>query len=312
MEDTNAEQPDAIPVQSLMTLEQKIDHVKQLLSAPKSPIKLHDFIKLEIERYLSLTHEDNFPLTVDFTTELLAQRMSAYEECAQDLAMISAVIAYWGGESELAILRMIVGRASDKLLKNRKENFILPYLRWYPVLIILYHAGIAAIAAKNYKVLAHLFHAGVGEYFYEGKTTFVDILAFAIKQLDANDVFHRLSGLANVRAPLSEHIYKQIRPGLEACLFLGESYELAFDEFEILYVLTVSYLSTYGSGDFGLVYYHKFHSKRPDSPFIRLMREAIQYKDKWPPIEAGMFNKNYGQFEKVAIQYQDKYVKNLI
>ncbi|MCW8930124.1 MAG: caspase family protein [Gammaproteobacteria bacterium] len=291
-----------------VNLEEKVDYVKELLSSQKSQIKLHDFIINEVRKFLSLTSEDNFASRGSFTDEELLERISSYEAYSKDLCAIIGIVSYWATDNEFSVLSKIVSRASDRLLESEGGLTIWINLRWYPLLLILYHAGIAAIESKNYKSLTNIFYTKLGESEYGSKDSlFVQKLSNGVLELARSNIFKKIPGHEQHYAPDSEYIFKQIQPMLDDLFFLGKSYESEFDEFEILYALVVADLRKqsdgYMWGPIGRFGWK--HKSRDNSPYTKLILEAKAFKDQWPPIKAGMFGGDYERFEAVANEFKE-------
>lgn len=290
------------------TLEEKVDYVKELLSSQKSQIKLNDFVVGELRRFLSLTSEDNFASQGSFSDEKLLERLSSNETYSKDLCAIIGVVAYWATESEHSALSKIVSRACDRLIESESGLTVWINLRWYPLLLVLYHAGIAAIESKNYEILARIFYTKLGDSEYGNKENlFVQNLSSGILELTRSNIFKKIPGHDRNYAPDSEYIFKQIQPLLDDLFFLGKSYESAFDEFEVLYALVVADLRKESGGyvwgpigRFGWKY-----RSRENSPFSKVTAEAEALKDQWPPIKAGMFGGDYNRFEMVASEFKE-------
>lgn len=290
------------------TMEEKVDYVKELLSSQKSHIKLHDFAIEEVRLFLSRTNEDNFAVSGSYSDEMLLNRISSYENYTRDLGAIFAVMAYWSTESELEVLRKIISRASDRLIESQGGLTVWLNLRWYPLLLLLYQAGIAAVESKNYQTLSTILYTKLGNSDYDNSDPyFAQKLSSGILELTRADVFKRIPGHERQYTPTSEYLFKQIQPVIDKLFFLGKGYEASFDEFEILYALVIADLrlhaeeSVWGPiGRFGW----KFSSRRENSPFGRIVTDATNLKEQWPPIKAGMFGGSYERFEKAAGEFE--------
>lgn len=294
-------------VRDKATLAEKVKYVKELLSSQKSHINLHDFAVEEVRLFLSNTSEDNFAIGGSYSNEAFLSRISSYEKYTQDIGAISAVMAYWATGSELEVLRKIVSRASDRLIDSRNGLSVWLNLRWYPLLLILYKAGIAAVESKNYLALSEVLYTRLGGSDHDASSTFAQKLSNGILELVRVDVFKRIPGHERQYTPLSEYLFKQIQPAMDDLFFLGKGYEESFDEFEVLYALVVADTGCQAGrhlwgpvGRFGW----KFSNDRENSPFARLFAEASSLKELWPPIKAGMFGGSYERFEKVAVEFR--------
>lgn len=288
---------------SSTSLDDKIEYLKELLSSEKSQIRLNDFVIYEVRSFLSITSEDNFKVNGNFSDEELLERISLYENCTKELGIIASVISYWCSDSELNSLSTIVSRASDRLIESSSGLMVWSNLRWYPLLLIFYHAGIAAVESKNYKSMVSLFYAKVGgSSLGHDEPFFIQRLSNGISELNGVGVFKRIPGHERNLAPVSEYLFKQIQPTLDDLFFLGKGYEEKFDEFEVLYALLVVDLrlqlerNVWGPiGRFGWKY-----KSQQNSPFSKLLLEARSIKDNWPPIRAGLFGGSYERFELAA------------
>src|SRR5690606_17778079 len=126
-----------------------------------------------------------------------------------------------------------------RLLESRGGLVAWMNLRWYPLLLVMYHAGVAALEGKNYKSLASIFYTKLGSSDYDSSDPFF-ALRVANAAGDLVDVFKRIPDHERNYTPISEYLYKLIQPELDDMLFLGKGYEGLFDEFEILFALVVA------------------------------------------------------------------------
>lgn len=289
----------------------KIDYVKELLSLDNSQIKLHDFAVEEVQFFLSSTSEDSFATSGHYSKEELVLRISSYEEHSKDLLMIISCLSHWAKENHLTSLSKVVSRSCDRLLES---NGLVKWvnLRWYPLLLFVYSAGIAAIESKNYKSLAAVFYTKLGSSHYdESEAVFVQKVGSAAGNL--SEVFKDIPGHERNYTPMSEYLYKLLQPELDKLFFLGKGYEAIFDEFEVLFALVLAdFKKQAGSHVWGPIGRFGWKNRRSDnSPFKKLRYEAAQYQEKWGPIEAGMFGGDYNRFEEIAEHYQKEILDNL-
>lgn len=300
--------PYAAETRNNRTTQEKIEYTKELLSSDSSQIALHDFVINEVRRFLASSSEDNFALSGSYSDEQFLQRLSDYESNIESLSSISTCISHWANQSHIPILQKVISRSSDRLLESQGGLTVWINLRWYPLLLILYRSGIAAIEGKNYKSLAAIFYTKVGASEYQNDNEyFVQKVSNGILELTRVDVFKKIPGHDRNYAPLSEYLFKYLQPALDDILFLGMGYESIFDEFEVLYALVVADLRKQNDrhiwgpiGRFGWK-----HKNRDNAPFRKLCNEADALRDNWPPIEAGMFGGNYERFSEVAKEYEN-------
>lgn len=299
-------------VRDSKTTKEKIDYVKELISSESSQIKLHDFSIGEVRRFLSSTSDDSFAVSGQFSDEVFLERVASYEQHTKDLSAIVACLSHWANASQFNSLTKIFSRSCDRLLENQGGVVVWIKLRWYPLLLLTYNAGIAAIESKNYSSLAELFCIKQGSTDYENRGAFfIQKVASAVGELGG--AFKKIPDHERNYTPISEYLFKILQPGLDDLFFLGKGYEAVFDEFELLFALSVADLNKQeGSHFWGPV--GRFGWKNRDygtSPLQKLRNEAALHKDNWGPIKAGMFGGRYERFEEVAEQYQNNIIAHL-
>jgi hypothetical protein len=286
----------------------KVERIKTLLADESSTIRLHDFVVAEVRRFLSATSEDSFKVQGEFSQQELLERMAKYEEVMGDLALLTACIAYWARASHRTVLQKILARATDRL-ESQGGLLVWINLRWYPLILQLYCAGIAAVEGRRYDSLATTFYAKVGSADHKDREEFfVEVVADAISELTSRDVFKQLPDYSRHYTPMSDHLFKVLQPRLDDALFMGRSYERSFDEFEVLFALIVADLrmqrdeSAWGPiGRFGWK-----RSGRENSPLLRIVSEARTMGNDWEPLRAGLFGGSIERFIKVADPFQER------
>lgn len=267
----------------------------------------------EIRQFLSLTSEDNFVVRhCSFSNEEQLKRIASYEKYTHDILSIIACLAYWATDEQLSLLAKIVSRSCDRLLENQSGIIGWLNLRWYPLLLLTYNAGIAAIENGNYRSIYEIFYTKLSSSDYDNKESFfVQKIAYQTEKLI--ETFKIIPEHERYYTPMSEYFFKQLQPNLDDLFFLGKRYENVFDEFEILFALTIADLQKQEGGNvWGPV--GRFGWKNRSygiPPFMRLRHQASQHKNNWKPIKAGMFGGSYERFEEIAEQYQRKILSQL-
>lgn len=288
--------------------QQKVQEVKRLLGSDSSSIQLHDFVIHEVKRFLSGSGEDQFKVQGQFSKEELLDRIARYEGVVNDLALLLACIAQWAQPSHAVVLQKALSRSTD-ILDVRSGLTVWLSLRWYPTIIELYCAGIAAVAGRRFDSLANIFYSTVGTSTHDHEEgMFVHSVAQAMLELSQQDVFKMLPGHENNYAPLSEYLYKTLQPRLDDVLFLGKGYERAFDEFEVLLAMTISDFRTQrGDSPWGPVgrFGWKGRLSRANAPLPRLIAEAGAAGDNWAPLKAGLFGGSAERFKRVANPFSE-------
>lgn len=288
-------------------LENTYKKCKALLSTESTSIELHDFAMAEVKRFLSATSEDNFNPDSKYSKEAMLERISNYETACMDLSLMSACIAYWGKKSHLPLLQKLFSRATDRLSVNRGVVGWI-HLRWYPLLIHMYCAGIAAVDAKNYDSLAAIFHAPMGGDEFRRTDIFLTSVSNAISELSSNHTFKQIPGYENYHTTLSELLFRLLQPKLDDTLFIGKGYEKAFDEFEILFALSVAdYWTEHDGYVWGPIGRFGWKEQLADKlPVKRLLDTAEREGPNWPPLKAGLFGGDRERFKSVSAEYYKK------
>jgi len=274
----------------------KIDQAKEYLADEKQRIRLHDVVSQETRTLLAATSEDNFPVSGSWSEKEFAERLAQYEDLASDLTGIQAVLGYWGQAGHQDVLTLAAKRIAGRLSTSGGLTVWLG-LRWYPILLLIYNGGIGAVAAGRYENLKSLLLAPAPDKDDHRKAT---NLTVALKRgvSDLRDAFKTLPGHERQYVPQSEYLFKRIQPQLDDLLFLGSDYEQYFDQFEIFLSLVHAQSAPYGAflGRFAW----KFSSRGSDSPFLKLVAEADEYGDTWPPLQAGLFGGSHQTFTDTA------------
>ena len=300
--------PSTMPMTSIEESGSVIDLTKEYLSDNRYTIKLDDLVKQEIRQVLLLTSDDNFVVEgTKWSLEEFTRRLKEYEQIVENLLSISCYIAYYGKPEHLPILRNSLTRLTDRL-EPKGGLVVWTALRWYPVMLLLYSAGISAIASEKYDNLSAILLAKVGSP-RSSKATIPLALAIGepIVELERTHAFKQLPGHERQYVARSEYIFKLLQPMLDDTLFLGRDYERVFDQFEILLALVHADLDQQESpkthvwgpvGRFGWKY-----ENDENNPLKEIIAEAEGYRESWGPLAAGLFGRDYPRFEKVISEY---------
>ena len=170
--------------------------------------------------------------------------------------------------------------------------------------LLLYGAGISALASAKYDNLAAMLLTSVGSSRSATSSTSLTLaIGDATKRL--HDVFKQLPGHERQYVPRSEYLFKLLQPTLDDLLFVGRDYERDFDRFELLLALVHADLASQEArgiwgppGRFGW----KFHN-HDANPLRDLIGEAEGQKESWGPLKAGLFGGDYARFERIASEY---------
>lgn len=181
-------------------------------------------------------------------------------------------------------------------------------LRWYPVQLLFYSGGIAAVAAGRYDNLRDLMLVPIRYPFdpVNVEPTLMHSVAQAMLELDRTDAFKLLPGFERRFTPRSDYLHVLFAPILEEVLFLGSDYDNAFDRFEVLYALEHCHRYDTGSGTHRWGPVGRFAWKRRDggTALDQVILEAESERQDWPPIRAKLFGGSIDRFVQVAKDYR--------
>jgi len=281
-----------------------VNVTKEYLSDSRYTIKLHDLVVQELRQVLLQTSEDNFVVQgINWSVEEFTRRLKEYERIVDDLLRILSCIAYWGKQEHLPILKMALKRLTDRL-EPKSGLVVWQALRWYPTMLLVYGAGISALASDRYDNLSAILLTTVGS---SRSTISSTPLTLAIGEATTklHDAFKELPGHERQYVPRSEYLFKLLQPTLDDLLFLGRDYEQDFDRFEVLLALVHADLESKESrriwgppGRFGWKFHHY-----DVNPLKDLIADANGQKESWGPLKAGLFGGDYTHFEKIASEY---------
>ena len=101
---------------------------------------------------------------------------------------------------------------------------------------------------------------------------------------------------------MSEHFYKILQPVLDDLLYLGNSYQQYFNEFEVFFGLVVADINTQsGHGNWGPIGRFGYLSRHGDNaPLRKLILDARSAGINWEPLKAGFFGGDLERFLKVS------------
>jgi hypothetical protein len=291
------------------------DTIKEYLSDSRFRIRLDDLAAREIRAVAQAFQGPEFSVTAAVTPEAFSVRLRQYESALARLNAVTVLVARWGVAEHQPILERIIARLADGNEMTGGEAVWLS-LRWYPILLLMYGGGIAAISAQNYTSLATLLNTRLGDH-VSGRGTQEAIAATVseILTLDQNEMFKKLPGYERNYVPRSEYLFKTVQPTIEDLLFLGRSYEELFDRFEIFFALTYCDIEDrkghhfWGPpGRFGW----KFSNLHVgNNPYSSLLEEAERAGDAWPLLRAGLFGGSIERFKDLAQRYNSELLSKL-
>lgn len=282
-----------------------IDVTKELLAEETRRIKLHDHVADQVRVAMERMSPAHFPLSGPADFKSLGERLAQYEAATADLRQVATLVGRWRATTDQKILTMPLTRIANGIEVQGGLTIYLA-MRWYPVMLLLYCAGMATLAADDYVGFRALLECNPGKTGDDRGETMGLAIGSAASEL--HDVFKHIDGYQRRHTPRSDYLLTVLQPEFDDLLFLGEEYESLFDRFEVLYALDhASRYRTHDGRPWGPV--GRFGWKRAHRrvhPYGQVCGEAERLREEWPPIAAGMFSGSYAAFEQTAREYAER------
>lgn len=197
--------------------------IKELLSEPKNRIKLDDFVTEHLKKFINMTSLEQFPVEdSNAQKEEFLQRLQKYEEILKDLQKIVILLARWGNEEQLLILEKVFNRIAETD-KGLSGLDLWVRFGWYPIQVLMYSSGIAALSARKYSTLKIILTTNVT--YSSMREEYVPIIVPVTENLaHIHGEFKWIPGQDQKHVPHSEHLFEILDPVLQELLFLGKDY----------------------------------------------------------------------------------------
>jgi hypothetical protein len=207
------------------------------------------------------------------------------------------MLATWAEGAQVALIDKIFIRLSEA---DKGGAGLTAYLKlgWYPLVYLVYSAGIAALAARRFDIIASLFHVTVTSQTPYGEKARPLVITVGYRASELNEYFKLLPGHERHFVPRSEYLFKALQPTLEDLLMLGRKYEELFDQFELFLALEHSEMTESGWGPPGRFAWK--HREEQNSPLERMTEEATREGENWLPLRAGLFHGSRDHFTRDA------------
>lgn len=168
-----------------------------------------------------------------FSAGEFTARVCEYEEATENLEAVAILLARRAGADDIASVEYILKRLAE-VISTRGGVVVRVRLGWYPILRLMYAAGISAILTKQYDVLRAVLYTTVGVDSHGrlgGRDTPI-ILPTLSANAHTQDYFKALQPLDGPSTARSEYLFRSLRPSFCVRKLSGRRYEAAFDQFE--------------------------------------------------------------------------------
>lgn len=279
-----------------LSIQAAVSTVKRYIVDEQQRIRLNDLFNQETEGLYELLSLEKFPMNnVPTTPDAFVDRVKRYDVVTDRLASMLLQGVYWGGPQHHRIWTRTLERIANSPSSGGGFTIYLK-LQGYPAFRLLAAAGIAAVAAGNLDAFWSLFtKARVLEYRGQEEPIVSKINFSSV--LEHKSLLNPLFGGQDRIAPLGDYLGTSLRPLFRELLPRDEEYELLFDKFEYLMMLT--YASAYDRFHVPLGrLLWKWGSASEYGAVKQINDEIEQYGESWPLLRAGLFGGSLSRFKE--------------
>ena len=287
------------------SIEVAIATVKRYVPDPVHRVRLWDLLHEEAESLYTELFSDRFAASGGFTKESFQERLRDYEAMVERLAKMAATLAFHDTGENARILPEIAERlAGVPALPSSYPSFEDSWrLRFYPALLILYSAGISALAGERYSNLAALLRNPRRHDSSRGERLPV------LQHVNAIDVFYNTRHWLPIEnadrryTPGSDYLHAVVRPWVQAYVPDDARYDDTFDIFEYLLGLTYMDLTDDSRAPLGRFVW-RWHRRPQPSPADKLTKAILSEAESHPLLATGFFNRSVARAKEIIERYE--------
>ena len=265
--------------------------IKRYLVDPAAKIRLRDLLYEETEKLVGELNETAFPGQTSLSnSEELKRRIDKYDALSETLLSMVVTGCFWGDQPQTKLWVDCLERIANAT-GGRNGLVYLIKLRYYPALLLLYGAGLAAVAAGNFQTLKSILSQPKvkNERGIEVPIC-TEIYTYSVME---KDLARLLPGYDRRHTPASDYIFERLRAPLREYTPRDDDYLSNFDYFEYL---------------LALVYVDLHHRDREDAwwgpigcfgwrgrnygaagAIVKIDNELATEGENWAPLRAGFF-----------------------
>lgn len=222
-----------------------VTSLKRYLTDPKFRIQLSDLVREETERVLVALEQPPFTdLSTPPTPESFPLRARAYEAVCETLTALAAVGGYWSEERHYPVWGSALKRLATSPIVG--GNVVLVEFRPYPAALFLYALGVSAVESGHLDLIGKLLPAPIRDSNRQEHSV-VQLLHPLMLISNEDHAKALLGGTQRYHYQLSHWINSVIRDVARETIPDDRSFELAFDEFEILMSLSFATYAAWGT-----------------------------------------------------------------
>jgi hypothetical protein len=280
--------------------------LKRYLPDPTAKIRLHDLIHETTETLYSTLHASTFKKESETVQTLL----NRYYSQTEPLLALIITGCYWGGDATYSrwihVLRRISGALAPLHSHDKTDHHL------FPSLLLVYGAGLAALASGNHALLAAVLTVPLHESKGEPAQLGINVYPGTVLPKEA---WQQLPGLEKKYFPWSHYLSEKLRSRFHEYLPIEADYIRTFNRFEYLFGLIYAdiwQLEPYGGGWWGPVgrFAWMDHLHDPQSPRLLIEQELEKQGSSWPPLQAGLFGGSLERARNSKAQF-DMFLRKL-
>lgn len=288
--------------------------VKELLRSLDERMALDDLISTQVAATIAATTADKMSVNAQIDAAAIVERVAQYERATADVAFSAALIARWGFPEHVPSLTAALTRLGDAAADDSGGTSGWLTLKWLPLFLVQYSAGVAAVAGDRYNIIAAMHRAPIGKRQRYEESPFALARGLARANSSGRDeVFRALPDLQRRSAGASDYLFGFVKRTLPTVLPIGPDIDATFDRFEILDAAMIMLRDTDKKritpprGMFA----RKAANDPGSDPLTVLETEAKLEGDSWAPTRAGLFGGSTAAFLELTGRFRSEYVKRL-
>lgn len=285
-----------------LTRELAMATAKRYLAEERHFIRLEDLVKNETSRLVSALSGPDFDVgSPKPDADTILARVEKYEALTSTLASIFIVGCYWGSPQHFCLWRRSIERVAACEVQRGTVYAAWRYMKSLPAALLLYSAGIAAIAAEKYETL-QMFFSECKSSDDGVETPLIDRAnaRVSLRHDEANQLFPPKK---NRMTPGSDWVFERLKSSVGQ--FVGEErqYENLFNRFELL--LSMSHLDIVGQHSVPDGRY-RWQEFGPGDMLSVFSKEIEAEGADWPPLRAGMFGGSVPKAQQALMEVRER------
>lgn len=262
---------------------------KRYLEEEKYKIRLHDLVMQETNNLIEDISSKNYSTQQPPPDgDELLRRLRQHETRSEILQAMFITGGYWGNQSTADLFVKSLERIADQ---KRQDGGYTAWvnLQLYPCSLLIFSAGLAALAKENYEMLAALLLKPQNKYAMRGKEPL--ILSIYPSAVMEQSVGWLLPNLDRHHTPASDYFVDILSMPLKEYISEQNEFEDKFDRLEYLVGLSIiDYGHQTLDYPWGPIGRFGWHRRRLNDGIISQVKNELEIeKDNWKPLKAGFF-----------------------